>query len=261
MRKGQLKAVGSRGGIVWPTEEDVGERFEQTLILEVLRPLIVAFLLSRKVAAFVGRDQYIFWDPNNPRRSLAPDIYVMPGVSPDVAPASWRTWEDAVVPAFAVEVVGDDVNKDYVDGPKLYNELGVDELVVFDPLVERQPGRRVQWQVHRRLGKRGLVRVFAGNTDRVESRWLKCWLRTVPTPQGLTLRLATGTHGDDLVPTDAERAQAEAERAQAEAERAQAEAERAQAEAGRAQAEAERARSAETELQRLREELAALRRR
>jgi Uma2 family endonuclease len=53
---------------------------------------------------------------------------------------------------------------------------------------------------------------------------------------------------------------AEAERAQAEAERAQAEAERAQAEAERAQAEAERAQAADLEIERLKDELARLRR-
>ena len=48
--------------IFFPVEEDVGESIIQTLILEVLRPLVLRFLLSRGIKAFVGADQFIYWD-------------------------------------------------------------------------------------------------------------------------------------------------------------------------------------------------------
>jgi len=139
--------------------------------------------------------------------------------------------------------------------------------VVFDPDPPATPDR-VRWQVFRRVGKRGLVRVEASHGDRVLSRALGCWLRAVGHGPEVRVRLGTGPKGEALFPTDdEERARAVAEREQAVAEREQAVAERQQAVAERQQAVAERDREravlarAEAEIARLRAELARGKRR
>ena len=104
------------------------------------------------------------------------------------------------------------------------------ELVVFDPDYRRGKDR-LRFQVFRRVrGK--FVRVTITNEDRVESRVLGCWVRSVGTGGGTRLRLATGKGGDTLIPTEAEaeRARAEQEHHRAEQERARAEQEHARAE-------------------------------
>jgi len=91
----------------------------------------------------------------------------------------------------------------------------------------------VRWQVFRRIGKRGLVRVEATNHDRVRSKVLGCWFRSVGAERELRVRIASGAQGDDLVPTaeEFERAAKEQERADKEQARAETERERAEKEA------------------------------
>lgn len=88
--------------------------------------------------------------------------------------------------------------------------MGVRELVVFDGRApkKRQP-ERVRWQVYRRVGKRGLVRVEATNADRVESKVLGAWLREVGSRGSLRVRIGTGPRGERLVPTAEEALAAE----------------------------------------------------
>jgi Uma2 family endonuclease len=253
----------------YPVEDDMGEGILQKLIVELLRPMIERWLADRAGPTFVGANQFIYWVQYEPTRAVAPDVYVLPGVSPDVAVKAWKLWETGVVPSFALEIVSGDVAKDYEEAPRRYAELGVPELVVFDPESTASPDR-VRWQVFRRHPRRGLVLDERSDGDRICSRVLGCWLRAVGAGPSLRLRLATGEAGEDLVPTEAEaeRAGKEAERAGREAERAGREAERAAKEAERAAKETERrgreaercARElAESEVERLRAELERMR--
>jgi hypothetical protein len=218
----------------------MGEHEIQRLIAELLRPLLDRFLLERGRPAHVGADQFIYWEEGNPTRRLAPDVYVLPGVDRGIAIRSWKTWETGIVPSLAFEVASGDLAKDYEDGPAEYAHLGVSELVVFDPHATPASKSRVRWQVFRRVGKRGLVRVDVSQGDRVESKVLQAWFRAVGRGDAVRVRIAEGDHGEQLFPTEveAERAAKEAERAAKEAERAAKEAERA----GRLAAEAEVAR-------------------
>jgi hypothetical protein len=213
---------------IYPEEERVGEDMLQRWIMELLRPLLQWWLSSRGVRAFVGADQFIYWRQHDPHARLAPDVYVLPGVDPRTRVRTWKLWLDRVVPSFAFEVASQDWEKDYFEVPARYDELGVRELVVFDPeFAERPDGMR--WQVFRRVGKRGLVRVEATQADRVRARSLGCWLRAVGEGRDVRVRIGVGAHGDELVPTAEER-EATAEEREA-AERAAKEAERAAKEA------------------------------
>jgi Uma2 family endonuclease len=238
---------------VYPVEETVGEAVGegilQRLISEQLRPLVARWFETKNVTAFVGADQFIYFRPGDVRKRVVPDVYVLQGVSPTRRIGAWKVWEEGVVPNLAFEIVSTNVDKAYIDSPPLYDELGVSELVIFDPDYEVEPGR-VRFQVYRRLARRGLVRVTVTNEDRVRSKVLGCWLRAVGSGDSLRLRLAVGPSGDELFPTESEAASAEAAR------------ERAEKERERAEKEHERAarRLAEEEIARLRAELAAAKR-
>ena len=227
---------------VYPVEEKVGEDTLQRAIVELLRPLVERWLAHRRRRAFVGADQFIYWKQFDPHQRVSPDVYVLPGVDPTAQFGAWKTWERAIVPSFCFELVSTDWRKDYADNPTRYGSIGVTEFVIYDPWwAERREGLR--WQVYRRVGRRGLVRVEATNADRIRSRVLGCWLREVPGTGGNRVRLASGLRGDALFPTaeEAERAAKEAERAEKEAERAAREAERTEKEAERAAKEVEQA--------------------
>ena len=144
---------------VYPIEDDVGEGSLQRFISELLRMLIEIWLRSRGRAAFVGADQYFYWQQYNPSESVAPDVYVLPGVPPGVRIGAWKVWETGRVPSFAFEVVSQNVEKDYLQSPAKYDRLGVEELIVFDP-DHRESSDRVRWQIFRRT-PRGFLRVEA----------------------------------------------------------------------------------------------------
>jgi Uma2 family endonuclease len=206
---------------VYPEEERVGEDILQRWIVELLRPLLQAWLTRRGVKALVGADQFIYWRQHDAHARVAPDLYVLPGVDPRTRVRTWKVWQTRVVPSVALEVVSEAWEKDYGDVLRRYEELGVPEVLVFDPGCDEHPGG-VRWQVFRRVGRRGLVRVESTDADRVRSKQLGCWFRAIGDGRDTRVRIAVGPRGDEVVPTveEVERAAKEAERAGKEAERA-----------------------------------------
>jgi hypothetical protein len=229
-----------------PDTDNMGESILQALISELLRPLIARFLRQKGVRAFVGADQFFYFDAEDITKRIAPDVYVLPGLEEPREERVWCTWKLKELPSFAFEIVGRDVAKDYEDAPVDYKALGVRELVVYDPDWTPRSRSRVRWQVWRQVKRRGLVCVLKSNEDRVESRVLGCFLRVVGEGGERRVRLATGRFGDELVPTDEElAAQALDAIARESAERARREtAERAREDAERERQTAEREREA-----------------
>ena len=203
---------------IYPVEEKVGEDILQRWIVELLRPLVEHWFATRKVRALVGADQFIYYKQHGPTERVSPDVYVLPGVRPDTRVPSWKTWETGIVPSFAFEIVSKDWEKDYAEAPQRYTELGVSELVIFDPAPARHADG-LTWQVFRRVGKRPLTRIEVSQGDRVRSKVLGCFLRSVGSHESLRVRLALGPRGDELFPTaeEAERAARQAEHAAKEA--------------------------------------------
>jgi len=228
----------------YPIEEKVGEDSLQRFIAELLRGSIDYFLRGRGEPTFVGADQFVYWVKHRPQKVVAPDVYVLPGVEREARIPCLKTWESGIVPSFVLEIVSpNSVDKDYREAPTRYEELGVEELVIFDPDYRR--GRdRLRFQVYRKL-RSGFEQVAASNVDRVHSRVLGCWIRAVGHGERVRLRLATGERGGMIVPTEIE----------AESARAAAESARAAAESARADAEQRRAEQAEAQLKQLRAEL------
>ena len=161
-------------------------------------------LASRGVRAFASSDQFVYWVKGEPTISAAPDVYVVLGADPELLPKIWKTWERGV-PDLVIEVVSGQRPKDYSGAPQKYGEMGVQELIVFDPQESRG---RVRWQLFRRIDG-GLLRVEAHDGDRVWSSILQAWLVLARHADGTaTARVATGTLGEHLVPIDRELAEA-----------------------------------------------------
>ncbi|MBX3233499.1 MAG: Uma2 family endonuclease [Labilithrix sp.] len=228
MKRATAEAI-STADVLYPTNDDMGEHEIQRLIAELLRPLLARFLAAAYIRAHVGADQFIYWEEGNPLKRIAPDVYVLPGVDPDIVIPSWKTWETGVKPSFALEVASGDVTKDYDDGPAAYAELGVKELVVFDPHATPRSRRRRRFQVFRRIRNRGLVRVEVNQGDRVRSKVLGAWLVAVGSGDNVRLRLGLGPAGDELFPTEAEAERAAKELALADNEQLRAEREQERA--------------------------------
>jgi hypothetical protein len=212
---------------VYPVEERVGEDIVQRWIVEMLRPLVQRWFDARGELAFVGADQFIYFEQYDAHRRVSPDVYVLPGVAPDTAARSWKTWETGVVPSFALEVVSTNWEKDYFDVPQDHGALGTRELVVFDPSYdERRDG--VRWQRYLRNEAGRLALVDRTDAVAIDSVVLGCSLRVVGMGSRQRLRLAEAKDSLVLFPTaeEAERQAKETERQAKEAERQAKETER-----------------------------------
>jgi Uma2 family endonuclease len=229
--------------IVFPEEAEVPET---QLHLEI-RTLLYQLLSDHLgLDVTVGSDQFVYFDAANPKQCVAPDVYVR--LAPRAEPIrSWKIWERGS-PEVAVEVISDDDASPEVWADKLrrYAQVGVSELVRFDPESSAGPKLRIWDRVQGALVERAI------DSDRAPSLVLDLhWCVAPADSLPLALRVATGNSGETLVLT-----RAEARKAEAEARKAEAEARKAEAEARKAEAEARKAAEA-----RIRELEAELRRR
>ena len=214
----------------WPTGSRAPHFPVEASVPEHKRHLELRTLLYRLLSTLggehtVGSEQFVYWDPSDPSRCLAPDAFVRLGV-PDSIFGSWKTWERGV-PEVAVEIVSDsDAPSVSWDGKlRRYQELGVRELVRFDP--DEAPSLQVRiWdQVGGELVER------TEKQERNLCRGLSLYWVVVPA-RGFpaALRLARDAEGRDLVltPEEAEGRAREAEgRAREAADRAREAADRA----------------------------------
>jgi Uma2 family endonuclease len=197
--------------------------------------------LAFRERAAIGCDQFVYWDPTDPRQCLAPDAFVRLG-APDDEFRTWKVWERGA-PDVAIEILSSDDARDRDWDAKLerYRRLGVRELVAFDAECS-PPSLRLWESVGGDLVERALEGLSA------PSRCLPgTWVVVPDEVAGVLLRLSRDPEGKDLFPTPAEheRQVAERERQAAERERSQ----RVAAEARASEAEA-RIRELEAELRR-----------
>jgi hypothetical protein len=207
----------------------------RTLLYEILR-------LSYGAEASIGSDQFVYWDPTEPRACLAPDAFVRLGI-PDHAFRSWRVWERGA-PEVCVEIVSasDEWDRDWDEKLERYRRLGVKELVRFEPESE-PPSLRVWNQVEGDLVERELGGLVAPSHC-LAGAWV-----VVKSEGGPCLRLSRDREGNDLISTFAERSEAERQRADRERERA--DEERRAAENERRAAENERKRADQADRERI----------
>jgi len=237
--------------IEYPTS-DGQPMAETTLHRKVMLDLIEA--LERRYAGFpdiwVGGNLFLCYQRGNPSAALAPDVLLAKGVVKWDRP-NYLLWEERP-PSLIVEVTSRKTRQEDQRGKKdVYEQIGVEEYVLFDPYGEYLRPRLLG---HRSEGSRFQPIPLAGNGS-LESRTTGLILR----PEGERLRLIDKVTGEPLLWTDelaGAREQAEAARVAAEARRTRAEALAAEEAAARRELE-ERIRALEEELARLRQDSGA----
>lgn len=226
-------------------EEDMGESVEQGEIIRVLLSCLGELIAERAwTTLFCGGDHFFAWVRGEPLVRVSPDVYLIEDPPPPPRPKMWQTWLPGHrPPRWAVEIVSDDWKKDYEENPPKYAQLGVRELVIFDPEAALNPdrrGQRVLLQVYRRDADGAFVRVYRGDGP-ARSEEIDAFLVVRREGGAVRLRIARDAAGSDLVPT-AEEAKRGAEEAKRAADARAAAAER------RALAAEERLRALEAEL-------------
>lgn len=160
--------------------------------------------------ALISSDQFLYWDPTDPKKRLAPDLAIRMG-TPGAVLKTWKTWEHGA-PHVGVEVVSD---SDRAEGPfvrklERYRQAGIAEVVRFDA---EDPERTLRlWDLlDGDLVERDLSTPEGRFCDALELYWCVVKDHAV----GSALRLARDAAGADVLPTpeeilDAERAAKEA---------------------------------------------------
>ncbi|MBK6465168.1 MAG: Uma2 family endonuclease [Myxococcales bacterium] len=192
-------------------EWDMGQSHRHLRLCEVLYQLLCGVLPGEHAA--VGADQFVYFDPQDPRRKCAPDAFVKLGV-PAQAITSWKTWERGA-PDLCVEILSpSDTEEKQTLPEKLerFGAMGVLEVVVFD--ADAPVGARIRaWE-----SVKGDLVERVVEKESTFSVVLRKWFVVAPyLAEGLpaifrleaALRLADDEDGTSLVPTPDERRLAE----------------------------------------------------
>jgi Uma2 family endonuclease len=208
---------------------------------------VLKVYLQSRTDAYVAANMFLYYERGNPRANRSPDCMVILGVDGNLRRRSFKTWVEGAVPSVIFEFASTDTYLEDLGAKReLYEELGVKEYFLFDPLGECFTPRL---QGFRLIGSR-YQPMTAVADDVLESEVLG--LRF--TPHDFMLRVvesATGRHLPDFLeaPEFTQRALELAERKGDEAEQARLSAEE---ERRRADEERNRADALAAELEQLR---------
>jgi Uma2 family endonuclease len=179
----------------FPVEEQVPETkrhlAHKTLLFQILT-------LAFGDHSAIGCDQFVYWDPTDPRQCLAPDAFVRLR-APDELFQCWKVWERGA-PDVAVEILSRSDHRDRDLDAKLekYRRLGVRELVFFDS--ECDPVSLRIWEaVDGDLVERAVEGLVAPSHCLPAS-----WVVVTDPKLGTHLRLSRDQDGNDLLPTPVE---------------------------------------------------------
>jgi hypothetical protein len=259
-RRGRQLYVRGPEPIDFPSEEPPEERVSETKRHLEARTTLYLLLREAFAGMAIGSEQFLYWDAGDPRMCLSPDVFVKRG-APDEPFDTWKVWERGA-PDLAVEIVSasDRRDADWAEKLARYQASGIGEVVRFDG--DAAEPIRVWDRVDGELLERS-----PESTALRECVTLGLWWVVAPSAYGPTLRLARDSEGRDRLPTPGEDRSRLAEELREERKaRSLAEHDRNLAEHAlklaeeKLRAESEARAAVESENERLRAELARLRR-
>jgi Uma2 family endonuclease len=119
--------------------ESDGEPMAETGFHVTLIAYFLAMLRSffrHREDVYVGANMFIYYRQDNPAKKVAPDLFVVFGVS-NQERRVWRIWEEGKGPDLIVEFTSKGTwDEDLGSKKGLYAWLGVAEYFLFDPLDE-----------------------------------------------------------------------------------------------------------------------------
>ena len=179
--------------IEYPTS-DGQPMAETTLHREVMQDTIQ--VLERRFAdvpdVWVGGNLLLYYEQGNSSANLAPDVLLAKGVSKWKRP-SYLLWQETP-PSLIVEVTSRSTRREDLGKKKnLYERIGVEEYVLFDPYGEYLKPRLQGYRL-----EKGRYQAIPLTGDSLESRTTGVILR----PEGERLRLVDAATGEPLLWSD-----------------------------------------------------------
>ena len=130
-----MTAIPFQREIVYP-ESDGEPMAESDLHRKEMTYLIEALTEHFRQAddIYVAGNLFFYYKKGDPRSVVAPDLFVVKGVAKRDRKV-YKLWEEHRSPCFVVEVTSDTTrDEDLSDKLTVYEQLGVDEYFLFDPL-------------------------------------------------------------------------------------------------------------------------------
>lgn len=85
---------------------------------------------------YVSGNLFFYYEEGNPSACKAPDVFVVTGV-PKKERRTYKLWEEGEVPTLVIEVTSKKTrSEDENEKPKVYAELGIPYLFLYDPYAE-----------------------------------------------------------------------------------------------------------------------------
>jgi len=115
-----------------PMAETDVHRDEMVRLIETLKS---AF--AERPDVYVSGNLFVYSEEGNPRRAVAPDVFVAFGATKAPPRRTYKLWEEGVPPTVVIEVTSASTRRvDVGHKSELYARLGVREYFLYDPLAE-----------------------------------------------------------------------------------------------------------------------------
>ena len=101
-------------------------------LTETVSTLRVRF--SNRPDVYVAGDMLVYYRPNEPSASVAPDVFAVFGTTGNHPRDSWIVWREGKAPDFVLEIASESAwRRDVEEKRRIYAEMGVSEYWRFDP--------------------------------------------------------------------------------------------------------------------------------
>ena len=145
---------------------------------------------------YVSGDMLMYYEEGNPRKSVAPDVFVVLGASRDEDRDTYLLWREPKAPDFVLEVTSKSTRRnDLVTKRALYESLGVAEYFMFDPRAEYLNPPLQGFGLHRGRYAALPVAALPNGAPALYSEALGLFLHV----RGQALRLHDPAVGEDLL--------------------------------------------------------------
>ena len=95
---------------------------------------VLGYFFRQREDVYVARNLLIYYEEGMPSSRVAPDVFVVMGVS-NHKRKTYKIWEEGQAPHFVLEVLSPStVSRDRGEKKGLYELLGVQEYFMFDPV-------------------------------------------------------------------------------------------------------------------------------
>jgi len=115
----------------------------QNLIPNLLQS-ILAMIWSQRWDWYFGVDMGIYYDPK--KSAIVPDGFLsvgVPRIRDENLRLSYVLWEEEAVPILALEVISKTSNQEYTKKKEIYEEIGIQYYVIYNPQRKRKPALEV----------------------------------------------------------------------------------------------------------------------